>query len=372
MRKVLVSGAAFAATCIAAVTATGGAAQATVPTPPSGGQATSEATVSPSPTSATPEPEASAEPSGPEGASTPSQTPGSPGTSAPDTDSDSVTTARAVMVTPAPPRTVTYAYGTAPRQRLDAYWRPSAAQGSTAQGARQAGKRPGVLLLHGGYWLGGDKSSWKYFARRLTNEGFAVFAANYRLAGTAAWPAQRDDAEAALDYVKRNAARWNVDPDRIAVIGSSAGGLLATQLGAYGQGAQRVRGVVALSPVNTPYLAYQTGAETTATPGQRKLRRAVVTLLGCRPVTGNSTCWTKVDDATAATHASSGDAPMLIMHGTTEFVPRTQSTGLAGALNRAGVPATVVAVPGSMHGPALMQDPSVYPRILSFLKARTR
>ncbi|WP_285492040.1 alpha/beta fold hydrolase [Actinomadura sp. NBRC 104425] len=360
------SGAAFAATCIAAVAATGGAAQAAAPTPPSGGQATAEAPVSPSPTSATPEPEASSEPSGPEGSSTPSQTPGSPGTSAPDTDTDSVTTARAVMVTPAPPRTATYAYGSAPRQRLDAYWRPSTSS------ARQTGKRPGVLLLHGGYWLEGDKSDWKYFARRLTNEGFAVFAANYRLAGSAAWPAQRDDAEAALDYVKRNAARWNVDPDRIAVVGSSAGGMLATQLGTYGQGAQRVRGVVALSPVNTPYLAYQVGAGQTASSRQRKLRRAVVTLLGCRPVSGSATCWTKVDDATSATHASAGDAPMLLMHADGDFVPRTQSTGLAGVLNRAGVPATVVTVPGGMHGLGLMQDSSVYPRILSFLKARTR
>ncbi|MEU6041571.1 alpha/beta fold hydrolase [Actinomadura sp. NPDC047616] len=375
MRKVLVSGAAFAATCIAAVAVPGGAAQATAPTPPPGGSATAEATVSPSSTPPAPEPDASSEPSGPAGSATPSQAPGSPGASAPDTDTDSVTSARAVMVTPRPPRMVTYAYGSAPRQRLDAYWRPSPTSSSAArgQGARQAEKpRPGVLVLHGGYWLGGDKSGWKYFARRLTNEGFAVFAANYRLAGTAAWPAQRDDVEAALDYVKRNAKRWNVDPDRIVVIGSSAGGLLATQLGAYGQGAQRVRGVVALSPVNTPYLAYQVGAELTATPGQRKLRRAVVTLLGCRPGPENATCWTKVDDASSATHASAGDAPMLLMHGTTEFVPRTQSTGLAGALNRAGVPATVTTVPGSMHGPALMDNPSVYPRILSFLKARTR
>ncbi|MBX6765906.1 MAG: alpha/beta hydrolase, partial [Actinomadura rubrobrunea] len=194
---------------------------------------------------------------------------------------------------------------------------------------------------------------------------------NYRLAQTAAWPAQRDDAEAALDYVKRNARRWNVDPDDIVVIGSSAGGMLATQLGARGDGARRVRGVVALSPVNTPYLAYQVGGEATATPSQRKLRRAVVTLLGCRPGPQNPACWPKVDDASTAAHASAGDAPMLLMHGSGDFVPRTQSTALVGALNGAGVPATVVTVPGRMHGLELMNDPSVYPRILSFLTERT-
>lgn len=369
MRKALVSGAAFAATCVAAVAVPGGAAEAAAPTPPPGGSATVEAPPSGSPAVPSP-PE-----SGVSGSSAPSQPADSPEAAASaDTDTDSVTSARAVMVTPTPPRTATYAYGPAPRQRLDAYWRPSSASGQAAgtQRRRQAERpRPGVLLLHGGYWLEGDKSGWKYFARRLTTQGYAVFAANYRLAQTAAWPAQRDDAEAALAYVKRNARRWNVDPDNIVVIGSSAGGLLASQLGAHGDGARRVRGVVALSPVNTPYLAYQVGGGPTASPGQRKLRRAVVTLLGCRPGPENPACWPKADDSSAAAHASAGDAPMLLMHGSDEFVPRTQSTGLAGALNRAGVPATVATVPGRMHGLELMNDPSVYPRILSFLKDRT-
>jgi acetyl esterase/lipase len=282
-----------------------------------------------------------------------------------------------VMVTPKPPRMSTYAYRPNVRQRLDAYWRPAqdkrARERTTTAAARQTQKpRPGVLMLHGGYWLQGDKSDWKYLARRLTSEGYAVFAANYRLAQTVAWPAQRDDATAALAYIKKNARRWNVDPDRIVVVGSSAGGLLATQLGTYGDGAQRVRGVVALSPVNTPYLAYQVGAGLTATPGQRKLRRAVITLLGCTPLAGASACWKRVDDANSATYASAGDAPMLLMHGSRDFVPHTQSTGLAGALREAGVSATVTTVPGAMHGPALMNNPSVYPRILSWIKARTR
>lgn len=167
-----------------------------------------------------------------------------------------VATATAVMVTAPHPHKASYAYGKNARQRVDAYWRTTRTTGNA-----RPKRRPGVLLLHGGYWWGGDKGSWKYTARKLTTRGYAVFAANYRLAPKSRWPAQRDDAEDALTFIKRNARRWNLDPGRIVVMGSSAGGHLATQLGTYGSGGKRVRGVVALSPVNSPYLAYQDGGE---------------------------------------------------------------------------------------------------------------
>jgi acetyl esterase/lipase len=278
------------------------------------------------------------------------------------------------MVTPKPPKAATYAYGTHPRQRLDAYWHPGTARQSRTGQAAQPGRAPGpaVLVFHGGSWISGDKSSWKYFARRLTAQGYTVFAANYRLATQAVWPAQRDDAGAALDFVKKNAARWNIDPDRIAVVGSSAGGLLASQLGTYGEGAQRVRGVLALSPVNTPYLAYQDGLKATATASQRGLRRAVAKLVGCVPNESDPLCWQRVEDSDSVTHVSSGDAPLLAMHAADELVPASQSNGLAAALRGAGVPADVKVVPGTGHASQLLNDPTVYPAILNWLKARTR
>ncbi|POM27523.1 Carboxylesterase NlhH [Actinomadura rubteroloni] len=279
----------------------------------------------------------------------------------------SVAAGSAVMVTPDLPRFRTYAYGKGGKQRLDAYWRAP---------VKSARSRPGpaVLLLHGGYWIEGDKRDWKYVARRLAGDGFTVFAADYRLAGPhAVWPAQRDDALAALRFVKKNARRWNVDPGRIVAVGSSAGGMLATQLGTYGEGAKQVRGVVALSPVNNPYLAYRQGDAPDASPRQAKLRRAVVDLLGCVPGAGDDDlCWDRADDADAAVHASAGDAPMLLMHAAGDFVPVTHSTELASALRAVGVPATVRTVTGAGHGTAQLSDPGVYPRILAFLRARTR
>ncbi|MXQ66115.1 alpha/beta fold hydrolase [Actinomadura rayongensis] len=275
------------------------------------------------------------------------------------------------MVTPDLPKFRTYAYGKNARQRLDAYWRAPVKSARAKPG-------PAVLLLHGGYWIEGDKRDWKYVARRLAGDGFTVFAADYRLAGPhAVWPAQRDDALAALRFVKKNAKRWNVDPGRIAVVGSSAGGMLATQLGTYGEGAKQVRGVVALSPVNNPYLAFRQGEAPDASSRQAKLRRAVVDLLGCVPgaVPGtedDDLCWGRADDADAAVHASAGDAPMLLMHAAGDFVPVTHSTELASALRAAGVAATVRTVAGNGHGTAQLGDPGVYSRILAFLRARTR
>jgi acetyl esterase/lipase len=255
----------------------------------------------------------------------------------------------------------TYAYGRDPRQRLDAYW---ATPGS--------GRQPGVLLLHGGYWLSGGKGTWRSFAMKLSALGYAVFAADYRLSQSQHWPAQRNDSLAALAYVKRHAARYHLDPNRVAVIGASSGGHLATMLGTYGAGRGRVRGVVALSPVNSPYLAYLDGAEPGAGAAKRKLRAAVVQLLGCAPRPESAACWNRVQDATLVNHVDSTDAPMLLMHSAGDFVPYEQSAALRDALIRDRIPVTLTKVPGSAHGAALLGDASVERAVIGWVHSVTR
>ncbi|MBA9003604.1 alpha/beta hydrolase [Thermomonospora cellulosilytica] len=261
--------------------------------------------------------------------------------------SDGTVTARAVMITPELPNTRTYAYGPAERQRLDAYWHDADR------------RRPGVLVVHGGYWRSGDKSDWRYAARKLAGRGYVVFAANYRLI-PARWPAQRADLTAALAYIKRNARRWNLDPDRIVVVGSSAGGHLATQLGTLGEGGARVRGVVALSPVVSLERAYHDGVVPGADRPRRRLRQAVRELLGCDPEApdADTACFERMEDASPTSHAGTGDAPMLLMHGADEFVPAVHGRMLASVLNSAGVQATVQVLPGNAHGGALLRDPA--------------
>lgn len=358
MRKVLVCGAAFAATCVSAVAVPVGAhANPPAPTP--------SASVPSAP--GTGEPSAGPETAPPGTGSPSASSTGRPGNGQEGTDGepDATVTAQAVMVTPELPKFRTYAYGRAPAQKIDAYWRDP---------GPRATPRPALLLLHGGYWLEGDKGGgWKYFARRLTEEGFVVLSANYRLAPKAAWPAQRDDALSALAFIKKHARVWNVDPNRVAVMGSSAGGHLATQLGTLGTGTRQVRGVIALSPPNNPYLAFQDGEKPAATPNQRKLRVAVTDLVRCVPgAAAAPDCWTRLDDASTVTHVSAGDAPMLLMHATGDFVPVTQSTGLAGALRSAGVQTTVKTIEGEMHASQMLNDEQTYPTIVDWLKKHLR
>ena len=256
------------------------------------------------------------------------------------------------------PHQATFAYGADPAQRFDAYW-PDAPAG---------GRQPGILLLHGGYWFGGDKTHWRGIARRLAARGYAVFAANYRLSTRAAWPAQRDDAVAALGYIQRQAGRFQLDPDRMVVLGSSAGGQLATVLGA--TGGYRVRGVVGLSPVNSLFLAYVDGGRETATGPQRKLRRAVTQLVGCRP-TGLVTapCLDRMGQATP--HVTAAAVPMLLIHSRGDFVPSGHSTMVRDALARIGLTADVKLLAGSAHGGDLLRLPRVYRTMLAWIDAVT-
>ncbi|MFD0901627.1 alpha/beta hydrolase [Actinomadura sediminis] len=344
MRKAVVFSAALAATCASAV-AVPVTARAATPAPTS------------SPTPSTPAPDT--------GADAPADAPTTPQGSPSDAAgaADGTVTASAVMVTPELPRTETYSYGPADLQEVDAYW-------TTAE--RGTAPRPAVLVVHGGYWLQGDKSGWEYFARRLVADGYVVLSANYRLAPAAQWPAQRTDVLAALNFLKANAARWNADPERVVVIGSSSGGHLATQLGTYRDGGERVRGVIALSPPNDPELAYADGAAPTANHQQKKLRRAVIDLLGCDPAdaVAGSRCWRVLEDSKSATHVGAEDAPMLFMHGTSEFVPVSESRGLATALRAAGIEATIKTVEGSAHASALLNHPDTYPTITEWLRER--
>jgi len=92
--------------------------------------------------------------------------------------------------------------------------------------------RPAILAIHGGAWRGGDKAWAEQFARELCPDGYVVVAINYRLSSRpgGTWPAQIEDVRKALRHVRVHAARYRVDPERIAALGMSAGGHLATML----------------------------------------------------------------------------------------------------------------------------------------------
>ena len=93
------------------------------------------------------------------------------------------------------------------------------------------GPFPAVIVAHGGGWEAGDKVTYVSPAlRALARAGFAWFSIDYRLTPWVRNPDQLDDLRAAIRYVRAHAARFHVDPHRIAILGESASGQMVAQL----------------------------------------------------------------------------------------------------------------------------------------------
>jgi acetyl esterase/lipase len=88
-------------------------------------------------------------------------------------------------------------------------------------------KKMAVIHLHGGGFTGGSKAGVASSSRAFAGLGYVSIASQYRLAGQSKWPAQIEDVKAAIRWTRANASRLNIDADKIAVAGYSAGGLMA-------------------------------------------------------------------------------------------------------------------------------------------------
>jgi acetyl esterase/lipase len=122
-----------------------------------------------------------------------------------------------------------YRDGPSKRWRLDLAWKKSNALGKP---------RPAIVVIHGGGWLEGDKSSFasrKYGVpgniEEFADLGFVAVTINYRLSGEAPFPAALEDCQCAVRWLRAHAKEYNIDPDHIGAYGNSAGGHLALLLG---------------------------------------------------------------------------------------------------------------------------------------------
>ncbi|MBD9701787.1 alpha/beta hydrolase [Streptomyces sp. ID01-12c] len=265
-----------------------------------------------------------------------------------------------------------HAYGPHPRQTLDAYWNAAGEEGGR--------KQPGLVILHGGHRY--EDTGWATWSRTFADAGYAVFAVDHRLNFDAPWPAQRTDALSALDWIRAHAADFDVDADRLVLLGSSSGGQIATAVATYGSGGSRVDGVVALSPVNDPYRAWRDGNAGDATVRQRRLRDNATLLARCHPDPADDSgsahpgCRDTWRDMVVRHRASGGDdAPMFLLHSEDDFVPVRHSLDLEAAEeNDHNMPpngVTVEAVAGSAHGGALLKEPGVADRVMGWIAERT-
>ena len=87
--------------------------------------------------------------------------------------------------------------------------------------------RPGVLIVHGGGWISGNKSMMKQIAMRVASEGYVAVAVEYRLSPEAQYPAAIYDVKSALKWMRDQSEEYQINPDQIAVLGTSAGGQIA-------------------------------------------------------------------------------------------------------------------------------------------------
>jgi acetyl esterase/lipase len=118
---------------------------------------------------------------------------------------------------------VSYANGL-PSQKLDIYL-PEKGDGPF----------PTIIVLHGGGWAGGDKARGTIVSiLKAVDRGYAVVSMNYRLSGEAKFPAQIYDVKGAIRFLRANAKKFNLKPDKVAVWGDSAGGHLAALAGTSG------------------------------------------------------------------------------------------------------------------------------------------
>jgi acetyl esterase/lipase len=99
---------------------------------------------------------------------------------------------------------------------------------------KKEGTYPAILLIHGGGWQKRQIEPDKPLAERLAERGYVVTQVAYRLSTDAKYPAAIHDCKAALRFMRANAARYRLDPDRIGVMGGSAGGHLSALMGMTG------------------------------------------------------------------------------------------------------------------------------------------
>ena len=215
------------------------------------------------------------------------------------------------------------AFGSQPRQALDLY----------APIRSDAGPRPRlpiIVFIYGGSWQSGDKNGYSFVGRALASRGFLVAIPNYRLVPQGRYPAFLQDNAAAVRWMIANAARHGGDPDRIVIVGHSAGAyngsMLALDPRWLGGEWRAVRGFVGLAG---PYdFLPLDGPVTKAAFGQEPQ------LATTQPIQ----------------FASRDDPPTLLLHGAkdTTVFPRN-SEKLRDRLTSAGVDARIRIYPELGH-----------------------
>ena len=269
-----------------------------------------------------------------------------------------------------PPQTtvypnIPYANDTSRKHLLDIYL-PAGAKKNT----------PLVVWIHGGAWMLNDKYAdmgyMKKTVRQFLEEGYALASIDYRYSTDAVFPAQIQDCNQAVEFLYQHADKYKLDKNRIALIGFSAGGHLASLLGLSNNNA-----VKAFYPTGWPthfkircVLDFYGPADfimlaSNPDPAANNARNPLAILLGALPVDRPDLA--KI--ASPVTYIDKNDPPFLIVQGEKdESVPNTQSRILHSWLELAGVKSDMIIVPNAPHYGEMFDADDIRQKVFEVLK----
>jgi acetyl esterase/lipase len=221
-------------------------------------------------------------------------------------------------------------------------------------------KAPTLVAVHGGGWQIGDRKFYSNWGPYLARNGFAVFAIEYRLMkpGVKTYPGSVYDAKAAMQYVRAKAGDLGIDPDRIGMIGDSAGAHLSALVALAGEEpafsseyrsdpnaalAAKVKAVVGF------YGVYDMLAQWRHDLVARPRDNISEKYLGAAPHTNRKVFFEASPISYATVDRNS--TRFLLIHGDHDDIvdPATQSTAFLTALKQAGFFARTVVIPGAGH-----------------------
>jgi acetyl esterase/lipase len=212
-----------------------------------------------------------------------------------------------------------------------------------------AGVHPIAIIIHGGGYHGGDSKngSEAYVADFLAPAGYAVFSVNYRLAPKYPYPYMVLDVERAVRYIRYHAKDWNADPDKIALVGGSAGGFLSNMVGLLNapgdpKAADPVDRVSARAQAVVSLYAQSSFEFVPLNADVHRLLDPLIAEKGEKEA---------IREASPITYVSKDDPPFLeILGDQDEYIPFSEATNLQTALQKVGVRCDIIRIPGGKHG----------------------
>ena len=221
-------------------------------------------------------------------------------------------------------------------------------------------KAPVLVAVHGGGWQIGNPKFYQNWGPYLARNGYALFAVSYRLVkpGAKTFPAAVYDVKSAIQFVRANAAQLGVDPERIALMGDSAGAHLVSLVALAGDEAlfssEYRSDPHAATPANVKavvgfYGVYDMQAQWLHDQITRPRDQITEKFLGTTPMMNRKIFFESSPISYATVDRNT--TRFLLVHGTHDDIvdPQTQSQAFLTALKQAGFFARTVVVPGAGH-----------------------